>query len=97
MARYEKPDVTVVSAKGQVVIPQAIRAKLGIGPKTKLLIYGYQNAVIMKKMEIPDVVKELKGIYKKVDARITKYGELTDREIDEIIQEHRKKKRTKAF
>jgi len=93
MARYEKPDVAVTSSKGQVVIPQTIRKKLGIGPKTKLLVYGYRGAVIMKKLEISDVTKELKGIFKRIDARVAKYGELTDKEINEIIQ----KRRAKAF
>jgi len=93
MARVEKPDVTVVSSKGQVVLPQSIRKRLGIGPKTKLLVYGYQDAVVLKKLEIPDVAKELKEIYRKVDARIAKYGELSDKEINEIIQERRRKNR----
>ena len=93
MTRYEKPDVTVVSGKGQVVIPQSIRKKLGIGPKTKLLVYGYQDAVVLKKMEIPDVTKELEEIYRRVDARIAKYGELTNEEINEVIQDYRRKKR----
>lgn len=93
MARYEKPDVAVTSSKGQVVIPQPIRKKLGIGSKTKLLVYGYRGAVIMKKLEIPDVTKELKGIFKRIDARVAKYGKLTDEEINEIIQ----KRRAKAF
>ena len=93
MARYEKPDLTVVSAKGQVVIPQSIRERLGIGPKTKLLVYGYQDAVVLKKLEIPDATRELEEIYRKVDARIAKHGELTDEEINEVIQEHRRKKR----
>ena len=95
MAEYEKPDVTVVSAKGQVVIPQAIREKLGIGPKTKLLVYGYQDAVIMKKLEIPDVEKELREIYEEVDKRIEKYGELTEEEIQREIEEYRRNKRKK--
>ena len=96
MVRYEKPDVTVVSGKGQVVIPQAIREKLGIGPKTKLLVYGYQDAVVMKKMEIPDVAKELEEIYRRVDAKVAKYGELTDKEVNEIVQDYRRKKRASA-
>ena len=58
----EKAEVTVVGEKGQVVIPLTIREKLGIGPKTKLLIYGYQDAVIMKKLEVPDVTQELEAI-----------------------------------
>ena len=94
MARYEKPDVTVVRSKGQVVLPQSIRKKLGIGPKTKLLVYGYQDAVVLKKLEIPDVTRELKEIYRKVDSKIAKYGELTDDEIKEIIQEYRRKKKS---
>jgi len=94
MAKYEEADVTVVSGKGQVVIPQSLREKLGIKPKTKLLVYGYQDAVIMKKMEIPDVVKDLKALYKKIDKRIAKHGELSEEEIDEIIQKYRGKRRT---
>jgi len=92
MSQDEKADVTVVSEKGQVVIPQAIRKKLGIKPKTKLLIYGYQDAVIMKKLEVPNVTKELEAIYKRVDKKIAQYGELTNQEINEVIQDHRKKR-----
>jgi len=93
MAKYEEADITVVSGKGQVVIPQSVREKLGIKPKTKLLVYGYQDAVIMKKMKIPDVVDDLKALYKKVDARIAKYGEISEEDIEEIIQKYRRKKR----
>ncbi len=93
MARREKPDVTVVSGKGQVVIPQTIRKKLGLEPKTKLLVYDCQDAVILKKLEVPDIAKELEAMYKRIDKRIAKYGELTNEEINEIIHEHRRKKR----
>jgi AbrB family looped-hinge helix DNA binding protein len=92
MVQTEKADVTVVSDKGQVVIPQSIRKKLGIGPKTKLLIYGYEDAVIMKKLEVPDVAKELEALYQRVDKRIAEYGEMNDNEINEIIQDCRRKK-----
>jgi AbrB family looped-hinge helix DNA binding protein len=93
MARY-KPDVTVVSSKGQVVIPQSLRQRLGIKPRSKLLVYGYQDAVIMKKIEIPDVVKDMEEMYKIIDKRIAKYGELSEEEINEIIQKHRRERRT---
>ena len=94
MARYEKPDVTVVSGKGQVVIPQSIRVKLGIRPKTKLLVYGYQDAVIMKKLEVPDIAKELEAMYRRIDEKIAKYGELSEEEINKIIQKHRRQRRS---
>ena len=93
MTQNEKADITVVSEKGQVVIPKSIRKKLGIEPKTKLLIYGYQDAVIMKKLEVPNVTKELEDLYKRVDKKIAKYGELTNEEINEVIQNYRTKKR----
>ena len=94
MARYEQEaDVTVVSGKGQVVIPKSIRERLKIGPKTKLLVYGYNDAVIMKKMEIPDVTKDLERLYARVDRKVAKYGPLSDGEIDEIIQASRRKRR----
>ncbi|MBS7612126.1 hypothetical protein KEJ27_08000 [Candidatus Bathyarchaeota archaeon] len=72
MSRYEKPDVIVVSAKGQVVTPQSIRERLGIRPKTKLLVYGFQDAVIMKKLKVPDIAKELEAMYKRIDEGIAK-------------------------
>lgn len=93
MAKYEEADVTVVSGKGQVVIPQSLREKLGIRPKTKLLVYGYQDAVIMKKMEIPDIVKSLERMYKRIDKRIERYGELSEREIQKEIEKYRAEKR----
>jgi len=93
MAKYEKSDVAVVSSKGQVVIPQSIREKLRIRPKSKLLVYGYRDAVVMKKLEIPDVEKELREIYSEVDKRIEKYGELTEEEIQQEIEKHRRAKR----
>jgi AbrB family looped-hinge helix DNA binding protein len=92
MVQNEKADVTVVSEKGQVLIPQTIRKKLGIGPKTKLLVYGYQDAVIMKKLEVPDVTKELEALYKRIDKRIAKNGELTNKEINEVIGDYRRRR-----
>ncbi|MCI0563250.1 MAG: AbrB/MazE/SpoVT family DNA-binding domain-containing protein [Nitrososphaera sp.] len=84
-----------MSGKGQVVIPQSIRQKLGIAPKTKLLVYGYGDAVIMKKMEIPDVAKDLKRLFIKVDKKAAKYGSLSDDEINQIIQSSRRKRRNR--
>ncbi len=93
MKKYDKADMTVVSAKGQVVIPQSVREKLGIKPKTRLVVYGYEGAVILKKMEIPDVVKDLQELYRRIDTKIAKYGELSEEDIDAIIHKYRGKRK----
>ena len=35
MAKYEKPELIVLSSKGQIVIPQTIRQKLDLKPKSQ--------------------------------------------------------------
>jgi len=42
------------------------------------------------KLELPDVAKGLEDVFKRVDAKFAKYGELTNEEIEEIIQDHRR-------
>ncbi|MEM2940030.1 MAG: hypothetical protein QW304_00540 [Thermoproteota archaeon] len=88
----DKADITVVSSKGQVVVPQEIRKKLGITPKTKLLVYGYRDVVILKKIEVPDIEKKLREMYRRIDRKIARYGELTHGEIEKEIQKYRKAK-----
>lgn len=89
-------DVVVVSSKGQVVIPQSLRLKLRIGPKSKLLVYGRGDALIMKKLAVEEAVHRLEAVYKKIDAGIEKHGEMTEDEINEIVQKYRHEKRHSA-
>jgi AbrB family looped-hinge helix DNA binding protein len=92
MAQSEKGELTILSEKGQVVIPAKIRLRMGLKPKTKFLVYECDDAVILKKFEEPDFSKEIEAMYKRVDERIAKYGELANDEINEIIHEHRQRK-----
>lgn len=87
----EEPEVAVVSEKGQVVIPYSVRAKLGLKPKTKLLVYGAEDTVILKKLVLPNPEEEWKRLKKIVDKKIAKYGELSEKEIVEEVHEHRRK------
>ena len=89
----EEPEITVVSEKGQVVIPKAIRERMKIAPKMKLLVYCFGDTLILKKLEIPDVEKKLEALYRRIDRKIAKYGDLSEEEIDEEIQRYRREKR----
>jgi AbrB family looped-hinge helix DNA binding protein len=93
MIQNEKAELTILSEKGQVVIPAKIRSKMGLKPKTKFLVYECNDSVILKKLEEPDLSKELEAMYKRVDEKIAIYGELSNDEINEIIHEHRQKKK----
>jgi AbrB family looped-hinge helix DNA binding protein len=92
MARSKKADLTILSEKGQVVIPSNIRSNMGLKPKTKFLVYECDDLVILKKLEEPDFPKELEALYKRIDQRIAQYGGLTQDDIEKEIQEYRKEK-----
>jgi AbrB family looped-hinge helix DNA binding protein len=88
-----EPEVTTISEKGQVVIPQSIRKELGIKPKTKFLVFGRGDTVIMKRLELPDVKKEWEDIFKRMDEKGLK---LSEKEIQkEITASRREKLRSK--
>jgi AbrB family looped-hinge helix DNA binding protein len=86
----EELEVTTMSEKGQVVIPQSIRKELGIKPRTKFLVYGRGDTVIMKKLELPDLKKEWEDLFKLMDQKQLK---ISDKEIQKEIAEARKANR----
>ena len=86
----EEPQVTTISEKGQIVIPQSIRKELGIKPKTKFLVYGKGDTVIMKKLEFPDMKKEWNDIFEAMDKKNLKFSES---EIQKEVAETRKHNR----
>ena len=88
MASYE-PETTTVSEKGQVVIPQSVRKYLGIKPKSRFLVYGEGDTVILKRIELPDIKAEWKRLKAVVGKKITKYGEMSEEEINAIVQKYR--------
>ena len=85
-----EPEVTVMSEKGQIVIPKDMRERLKLGPKTKLLIYGHGDTLILRKLVVPDVESEMKALWRKIDQKIGRKRRLTQKEIDEEIHAYRR-------
>ena len=85
----EEPEVTTISEKGQVVIPQSIRKEMGIKPKNKFLVYGRGDTIIMKKLELPSLKKEWEDIFRMMDKKALK---ISDEEIQNEIAAARKAK-----
>jgi AbrB family looped-hinge helix DNA binding protein len=96
MAETEKAELTILSEKGQVVIPARIRSKMGLKPKTKFLVYECEDSVVLKKFVEPDFSKEIEAMYKRVNERIAKYGELSQDDVEMEIQKYRKEKSARA-
>jgi AbrB family looped-hinge helix DNA binding protein len=82
-------DVTVMSVKGQVVIPQEIRKRLNLRPKDRLIIYGEEDTIIMKKLALPELKATWKKISNVIKERNKKYGSMSQKEIDQEIAVHR--------
>ncbi|MEW5840978.1 MAG: AbrB/MazE/SpoVT family DNA-binding domain-containing protein [Thermoproteota archaeon] len=93
MEKQDEMDITIVSDKGQIVIPAALRNRFGLKPRSKLLVYGFDDAIVLKKLALPDPKEEMEKLWKKIDKKIEKYGELSDEDIQKEIQKVRKKRR----
>jgi AbrB family looped-hinge helix DNA binding protein len=90
MTTAEEPEITTISEKGQVVIPQSIRKELGIKPKNKFLVYGKGDTIVMKKLDLPDLKKEWDDIFKLMDQ---KEISLSDEQVQKEVAAVRKKTR----
>lgn len=88
----EELEITTVSEKGQVVIPQALRKEMGIKAKTKLVVMRKGDIIVMKTLRIPDVRKEWENIFKTMDKKKLK---VSDKEIVEEVKKRRNARRKK--
>ncbi|MBI2937297.1 MAG: AbrB/MazE/SpoVT family DNA-binding domain-containing protein [Thaumarchaeota archaeon] len=95
MAEEEEPEIAVVGAKGQIVIPQRLRKDLKITPKTKLVIYRKNDKLVVTKLKVPSLEEDLKELFKEIDQgyKDKKEKKPGEKEILEEIQAYRKEKR----
>ena len=92
-AAVVEPEVTVVSAKGQIVIPAYVRNRLGLKPRSKLLVYSLEDTIILKKLELPDVKEEMQELWREIDKRLAKHGEMSQEEINRVLDRYRARRK----
>jgi len=85
-----EPEITTMGEKGQVVIPKGIREQLGVEPRTKFVVYGEGDLIVLKKLDLPDLRKEWSRIFRHADARRTK---LRDAEVAREVRATRRARR----
>lgn len=85
-----KPSTTKLSSRGQVVIPEEIRKRLGLEPGDQFVVVGEGNVVILKTVE-PPRPEELKALMDEVQAAAKAAG-ITPEDVDRVIREVRASK-----
>jgi AbrB family looped-hinge helix DNA binding protein len=81
---------TKMSSKGQVVIPEAIRLRLGLENGCQFLVVGEKDAVILKTISAPSK-KEFASLLSKA-RKTAKKAELKPSDIADTIAQVRGKK-----
>jgi AbrB family looped-hinge helix DNA binding protein len=85
-----KPSTTKLSSRGQVVIPEEIRNRLGLEPGDQFVVVGEGNVVILKTVEPPDA-KEIKALLDRVQKAAKEAG-ITPEDVERAIREVRASK-----
>ena len=85
-----KPSTTKLSSRGQVVIPEEIRNRLGLEAGDQFVVVGEGNVVILKAVEPPNA-KKLKALMDKVQAAAEAAG-VTPEDVERAIREVRASK-----
>jgi AbrB family looped-hinge helix DNA binding protein len=83
-------ETTRMSSKGQVVIPENIRNKLGLRAGSQFIVVGEKDVVILKSIGAP-VLAEFNRLINKARKQAKKAG-LKESDISSLIKEARDKK-----
>jgi len=86
-----EPEITIVGAKGQIVIPQRLRKELKIASKTKLIVYRKGDKLVVAKLLVPPLREELSDLFGEID-RQNKGKRVSEKEILKEIQAYRLEK-----
>jgi bifunctional DNA-binding transcriptional regulator/antitoxin component of YhaV-PrlF toxin-antitoxin module len=90
----EEPEIAVVGTKGQFVIPQDLRRRLAIKPKTRLAIYRRGDKLVVTKLKVPTAGEELNDFFAEIDQGSKRAA--SEREIIKEIQAYRKERRARG-
>ena len=87
-------EITSMSSRGQIVIPQRIREKMGIGEGEKFIVLNTNDSIIFKKVVVPSkdtLIRELESLAKEGAGRAEKLG-IRESDVSDIIHRFRKSK-----
>ena len=85
----ETIEITSMSSRGQVVIPQRLRESLGLKEGEKFIVIGEQGTLVLKRLETPS----FKGFEKLLEKtrEFAKNKNIKESDVKEAINKARKK------
>ena len=83
-------DLTKLSQKGQVVIPNAVRRQLRLKEGMKFLVVGMGDTIVLRRLELSDERRRMRNLLQGSRKKAEKVG-FTEKEIEKLIHEARKK------
>ena len=84
-----KPSTTMLSSKGQVVIPEEIRDRLGLTPGTRFVVVAESDVVVFKVLQAPEA-DEFAGLVAQARAVAREEG-LRVADVGRAVREARRK------
>ena len=81
---------TKLSSKGQVVIPEEIRQRLGLTPGVQFVVMGDGDVVVLKVIHPPDM-SQFDELVESARSAATRTG-MTPSDVEEAVREVRKAK-----
>lgn len=85
-----QPATTKLSSKGQVVIPEEIRKRLGLEPGAQFVVVGEGDVVVLKALKAPKM-SDFKELLDRAQASAEAAG-LKPEDVKRAIHEVRRKK-----
>ena len=85
-----QPATTKLSSKGQVVIPEEIRRRLGLEPGAQFVVVAEGDVVVLKALKAPRL-SDFRRLLDQAQAAAASVG-LTERDIQDAIQQVRSAK-----
>ena len=82
-------DVTKMSSRGQIVIPQQLREKMNLEEGSKFAVVGMEDTIILKKLEPPKWEDFDKAI-----SSLRKFGKekgITEKKVDRVVHAIRRR------
>lgn len=85
-----RPATTKMSSRGQVVIPEEIRKRLGLEPGAQFVVVGEGDVVVLKALKPPQIA-DFQALLDQAQESARAAG-LTAQDVEDAIREVRAKK-----